>query len=64
MLSKLSDYVFSFIADLGVKQVFAVCGGGAIHLVDSLGKNENIEYIATHHEQAAAMAAESYTLSL
>jgi len=60
MLVKLSDYVFSFIADLGVKEIFAVSGGGAMHLVDSLGINENISYIATHHEQAAAMAAEGY----
>src|SRR3972149_8033250 len=60
MLTKLSDYVFSFIADLGVKEVFAVSGGAAMHLVDSLGRNENLKYIATHHEQAAAMAAEAY----
>lgn len=60
MSVKLSDYIFSFIEDLGVKDVFAVCGGGAMHLVDSLGKNENLQYIATHHEQAAAMAAEGY----
>ncbi len=58
---KLSDYVFSFITDLGVKHVFAICGGGAMHLVDSLGKNENLEYIAMHHEQAAAMAGECYS---
>lgn len=59
-LAKLSDYVFSFIANLGVKYVFAVCGGGAMHLVDSLGKNNDLNYVATHHEQAAAMAAEGY----
>ena len=40
--------------------MFAVCGGGAMHLVDSLGRNGNLNYIATHHEQAAAMAAEGY----
>ena len=40
--------------------MFAVCGGAAMHLVDSLGMNENLKYIATHHEQAAAMAAEAY----
>lgn len=59
-LVKLTDYVFSFIAGLGIKQVFAVCGGGAMHLVDSLGANQELNYIATHHEQAAAMAAEGY----
>lgn len=60
MLVKLSGYIFSFIAGLGVKNVFAVCGGGAMHLVDSLGSNKDLGYIATHHEQAAAMAAEGY----
>lgn len=60
-LAKVSDYIFSYIADLGVKDVFAVCGGGAMHLVDSLGKNNDLNYIATHHEQAAAMAAEGYS---
>ena len=59
-LVKLSDYIFSFIAELGVREVFAVCGGAAMHLVDSLGMNKNLNYIATHHEQAAAMAAEGY----
>lgn len=60
MSLKLSDYIFSFIEDLGVKAVFAVSGGGAMHLVDSLGRNGKVQYIATHHEQAAAMAAEGY----
>ena len=59
-LVKLSDYIFSFIAELGVREVFAVCGGAAMHLVDSLGMNKHLKYIATHHEQAAAMAAEAY----
>lgn len=57
---KLADYVASYLAGIGVKHVFAVCGGGAMHLVDSFGSSNHIEYIATHHEQAAAMAAESY----
>lgn len=57
-LMKLSDYIFSRIADLGVKDVFTVSGGAAMHLLDSLGSNENLNYVANHHEQAAAMAAE------
>ena len=57
---KLSDYVADFIADLGIKHIFAVSGGGAMHLVDSVGKHERLTYVAVHHEQAAAMAAESY----
>lgn len=57
---KLTDYMASYLADLGVKYVFAVSGGAAMHLVDSFGTNPNMRYVATHHEQAAAMAAEGY----
>ena len=60
MTVKLSDYVFGFVAGLGVKHVFEVTGGGAMHLNDSLGARQDIEFICTLHEQAAAMAAESY----
>lgn len=56
---KLSDYVFKFIKEKGVNHVFMLPGGGAMHLVDSLGKSE-IEYICCGHEQAVAIAAESY----
>ena len=59
-LKKVTDYMMDCVADLGVTDVFAVCGGGAMHLVDSLGKHERLNYVATHHEQAAAMAAEGY----
>jgi len=31
-----------------------------MHLNDALGRNKNIQYITCHHEQACAMAAESY----
>jgi acetolactate synthase I/II/III large subunit len=60
LATKLSDYVFRFIADLGVKHVFMVPGGGAMHLNDSLGKCQEIEYICNLHEQACAIAAEAY----
>jgi acetolactate synthase-1/2/3 large subunit len=57
---KLSDYVISRIADLGVTDIFTVSGGAAMHLLDSVGSNEKLSYIANHHEQASAMAAEGY----
>ena len=59
-MEKLSDYVATFIANLGVREVFSVSGGGSMHLVDSFGSHEKLKYIATHHEQAAAYAAEAY----
>ena len=58
---KLSDYVVQFVIDLGVKHIFFLPGGGAMHLNDSLGKRAgDITAICTLHEQAAAIAAENY----
>ena len=37
-----------------------VTGGAAMHLNDALGNHPDLEYICCHHEQACAMAAESY----
>lgn len=59
-MMKLSDYVIKFIADLGVKHVFMVPGGGAMHLNDSLGRYPEIEFVCNLHEQASAIAAEAY----
>ena len=60
MSMKLSDYVMKFLAQKGIKYVFMLPGGGCMHLVDSLGRNKDPEYIPCLHEQAAAIAAESY----
>ena len=57
---KLSDYVIQKIAEHGVKHVFMLPGGGAMHLNDSLARSQKIEYVSTLHEQAAAIAAEAY----
>jgi acetolactate synthase-1/2/3 large subunit len=57
---KLSDYVIQCLAGWGVRHIFMVSGGGAMHLNDSIGKEARITYICNHHEQAAAMAAECY----
>jgi acetolactate synthase I/II/III large subunit len=57
---KLSDYIAGRLADWGVRHVFLVTGGGAMHLNDSFGKESRIQYICMHHEQAVAMAAEGY----
>lgn len=58
---KLSDYVMNFIAKLGVKHIFMFSGGGAMHLVDSLGRNKQLEPVCVLHEQAASIAMESYS---
>ncbi|WP_375391037.1 thiamine pyrophosphate-binding protein [uncultured Sphingomonas sp.] len=58
---RLSDYVAQTIADHGVRHVFMLTGGGAMHLNDALGRVPGLRYVCCHHEQALAMAAESYT---
>lgn len=58
---KVSDYIARFIAQQGVKHVFLVTGGGNLPMVDAIQAREDLTFIATHHEQAAAMAAEAYS---
>lgn len=60
---KLSDYIFKFLESHDVKHVFMLSGGSAMHLDDSLGRCEKIQYIPCHHEQSCAMAAEAYAKS-
>jgi acetolactate synthase-1/2/3 large subunit len=59
-MQKLSDYVIDFVARLGVKHVFLVPGGGAMHLNDSLANCASIEFVCNLHEQASSIAAEAY----
>lgn len=57
---KVSDYIMEFIAGLGVNKVFCVTGGGAMHMNDSLGRNDDLQGVFMLHEQGAAIAAEAY----
>jgi len=59
-LMKLSDWVAQKVAASGIRQVFMVTGGGAMHLNHSLGSNPDLTCAFNHHEQACAMAADSY----
>lgn len=58
---KVSDYIAKFFLQHGINKCFTVTGGGAMHLNDSFGHNNDYECIYNHHEQACAMAAEGYT---
>lgn len=57
---RVADYIASFFAGHGVRDVFLVTGGGAMHLNDAFGREPGLRYVACHHEQACAIAAESY----
>lgn len=57
---KLADAVFDFFSGKGVSQCFAVTGGAAAHLFDSVAKYD-YQITHMHHEQACAMAADGYS---
>jgi acetolactate synthase I/II/III large subunit len=57
---RLADYVAERCAEAGARHVFLVTGGGAMHLNDALGRHKQLTPVCFHHEQAAAIAAESY----
>ncbi len=57
---RVADYITSRLVAGGLTHIFMVTGGGAMHLNDAFGRNEELQIVCTHHEQSAAMAAESY----
>jgi acetolactate synthase-1/2/3 large subunit len=57
---RLADYVAQVLAEHGIRHVFLVTGGGAMHLNDAIGRRADLAYICCHHEQGCAMAADSY----
>jgi acetolactate synthase I/II/III large subunit len=59
-MMRVADYIAQTLAKRGVRDVFMVTGGGAMHLNDALGRCRDLRVLCCHHEQACAMAAESY----
>ena len=57
---RVADYIFKFLTDQGLEQVFMVTGGGAMHLNDAVFKQPKLNAVFNHHEQACAIAAEGY----
>jgi acetolactate synthase-1/2/3 large subunit len=57
---KVADYLARRVAALGVKHVFMIPGGGAMHLNNAFGKCPGLQYVCNHHEQASAIAVEAY----
>jgi acetolactate synthase-1/2/3 large subunit len=57
---RLADYVAAALADHGIRDVFMITGGGAMHLNDAIGREKRLSYVCCHHEQACAIAAQGY----
>lgn len=60
MKIKLANYISETLVAKGITQNFSVTGGGAMHLNDAFGHQKGMHTLYQHHEQACAMAAESY----
>ncbi|WP_027209332.1 thiamine pyrophosphate-binding protein [Butyrivibrio hungatei] len=58
---RVSDYIAEFLVKKGVTDCFTVVGGGAMYLNNSFGHTKGMTCTHFHHEQGAAIAAESYS---
>ena len=59
-MMRVADYVAGRLVEEGCSDAFMVTGGGAMHLNDAFGKCAGLKYTCFHHEQACAIASESY----
>lgn len=59
MTTSVADYMMATLRAAGVRDVFLVPGGGAMHLNDALARS-GLGYVPCHHEQACGIAAEAY----
>lgn len=57
---RVADYIMRRLEEAGACHVFLVTGRGALFLTDALAKNEKLQAVCNHHEQASAFAAVAY----
>ena len=57
---RVADLIARLLVESGVTECFMLTGGGAMHLNDAFGREEGLHKVFNHHEQASAIAAESY----
>lgn len=60
MKIRVADYIAEYLVKSGITDVFTVVGGGAMFLNDAFGHKAGLHCTYNHHEQACAIAAESY----
>ena len=58
-ICRVADYLMSRLAELGVRDIFFLPGGGAMYLDDALVCEKRLTPIPCHHEQACGIAAEA-----
>lgn len=60
-MTTVSEFIMEELARRGVEHVFVLPGGGAMHLVDALARNDRLTPVPMLHEQAVGIAAEAYS---
>ncbi|KHN92495.1 thiamine pyrophosphate-binding protein [Pectobacterium actinidiae] len=58
---RVADYVMKRLYLEGVEHLFMVTGRGVLYLSDAAAKQEGLDCICVHHEQAGAYAAMAYS---
>ncbi len=61
MNKRVADLIPEILVKHGVDKVFLLSGGGMMHLLDGLARNNFIDIVCHHHEQSAGIAAEGYS---
>ena len=54
------EFIIKLLVKKGHDTAFGVTGGGAMFLNEAFRKEKKLNFVFTHHEQSAAMAAEAY----
>ncbi|MEI7145868.1 thiamine pyrophosphate-binding protein [Pectobacterium brasiliense] len=58
---RVADYVMKRLYQEGIEHLFMVTGRGVLYLSDAAAKQEGLDCICVHHEQAGAYAAMAYS---
>ncbi len=60
---RVADYVMSSLTEENINDLFMITGRGILYLSDAAAKNERLNCVCTHHEQAVGFAAMAYAQS-
>lgn len=54
-----SEYIAEFLSRVGSTHIYALTGGACAFMIDAVARHPKLSYTCFHHEQSAAMAADS-----
>jgi acetolactate synthase-1/2/3 large subunit len=57
---KISDCIASILSENHINPVFIVPGEANVHLLDSIGRHEDLSFVCPQNEQSASLAVESF----